>query len=139
MRLVSNSAEETKDIGRRLGERLKPGDVICLYGELGAGKTTMIKGIARALGIKEREISSASFVIIAEHGGRIPLYHVDLFRVSSQEVSELGLHEYIGRKGITVIEWPEKAERELPEDTIDVRIGYKGEGSRVIDIEGMEI
>jgi tRNA threonylcarbamoyladenosine biosynthesis protein TsaE len=139
VRLLSNSDEETKRIGLRLGERLKPGDVICLYGELGAGKTTMIKGIAKALGIEEREISSASFVIIAEHTGRLPLYHVDLYRISPHEVHDLGLHEYLGGEGVTVIEWAEKAETELSGDRINVRIYHENEDTRSIDIEGIEI
>ncbi len=139
MRLLSRSEEETKRIGFRLGERLKPRDVVCLYGELGVGKTTMIKGIASALGIDERDITSASFIIIVEHHGRIPLYHVDLYRVTAEEVSDIGLHEYINKEGITVIEWAEKTESELSGDTIDVRIAYEDEGSRIIDIEGIEI
>jgi len=139
VRLVSNSEGETKGVGQRLGQRLRPGDVVCLYGELGAGKTTMIKGIATALGIDEREISSASFVIIAEHGGRLPIYHIDLYRVSAREVHDLGLYEYMNKGGVTVIEWAEKAEQELPEETIKVRITHREEGSRLIEIEGVEI
>lgn len=139
MRLLSNSENETKEIGFRLGKRLKKGDVVCLYGELGAGKTTMIKGIATAVGIDERDITSASFIIIAEHDAEVPFYHIDLYRVSAEEVSDLGLHEYINREGITVIEWAEKAEKELSGGTINVRIDYRDEGSRVIDIKGIEI
>ncbi|GAB4539527.1 MAG: tRNA (adenosine(37)-N6)-threonylcarbamoyltransferase complex ATPase subunit type 1 TsaE [Thermodesulfovibrionia bacterium] len=135
MRLISNSEEETRQIGYRLGKRLKRGDVVCLYGGLGAGKTTMLKGIATAIGIDEREITSASFVIIAEHRGRIPLYHIDLYRVSAKDIYELGLHEYINKDGITVIEWADRAEGELPEYRIDVRIDYEDEGRRVIDID----
>lgn len=139
MRLLSRSEEETKEIGLRLGKRLKPGDVVCLYGELGAGKTTMIKGIANALDIDERNITSASFVIIAEHHGRMPFYHVDLYRVTPEEVSDLGLHEYLKREGVTVIEWAERAESEISGDTIDVRIACKDEDSRMIEIEGVEL
>ncbi len=127
------------DIGQRLGERLRPGDVVCLYGELGSGKTTLIKGIARALGIGERDISSASFVIIAEHHGRMPLYHVDLYRISPQEVHDLGLYDYLGEDGVIVIEWAEKVEPLFPCDRIRVRIHHKGEHSREIEVEGIEI
>jgi len=139
VRLISNSEDETKEIGIRLGRRLKAGDVVCLYGELGAGKTTMIKGIATALGIDERDIASASFTIIMEHDAETPLYHVDLYRIRKRDLSEIGLHEYINKDGVTVIEWAENAEEELPLNRIDVRIDYKDEGARIIDIEGVEI
>lgn len=139
VRLISSSEEETKEIGYRLGKRLKPGDIVCLYGEVGAGKTTMIKGIASAIGIDERDITSPSFTIIAEHYARIPLYHIDLYRLSYNEVCELGLYEYMNGDGITVIEWAERAEEEIPAERINVRINYKDESMRVIDIEGVEI
>jgi len=139
VRLVSNSEEETKGIGQRLGQRLRPGDVVCLYGELGSGKTTLIKGIAIALGIDEREVSSASFVIIAEHSGRVPLYHVDLYRVSPPEVHDLGLYDYFGGDGVIVIEWADKAGPLSLCDRIRVRIYHRGEHSREIEIEGVEI
>lgn len=134
MRFESRSETETKDIGRKLGEKLKPGDVVCLYGELGTGKTTMVKGIASALGMDERDITSASFTIIAAYDTDIPFYHIDLYRVASRELSELGLHEYLGTDGIAVIEWAERAEGEFPDNSIKVRLNYKGKNSREIEI-----
>lgn len=139
MKLQSKSEEETIDIGYRLGKRLKRGDVVCLYGELGAGKTTMIKGIASAIGINERDITSASFTIIAEHDARIPFYHIDLYRVAFDEVAGLGLQEYIGKDGIAVIEWAERAGDEVPDNSINVRISYTGESSREVEIRGIEL
>lgn len=139
VKLISKSEEETKEIGYRIGKRLKRGDVVCIHGELGAGKTTLIKGIANAIGIDERDITSASFTIIAEHNGSIPLYHIDLYRVANKDVHELGLHEYMDKDGITVIEWAERAEGELPDKRIEVRIDYEDEGTRVIDLEWIEI
>lgn len=133
----SRNEAETKEIGRRLGEKLKPGDVVCLYGELGAGKTTMVKGIASAVGINERDITSASFTIIAEHNGTVPFYHIDLYRVEPREVDDIGLYEYLGRDGISVIEWAERAEKEIPDGSIKVRFNYAGEDSREIEIEGI--
>jgi tRNA threonylcarbamoyladenosine biosynthesis protein TsaE len=137
MKLQSNSDAETREIGRRLGEKLKRGDVVCLYGELGAGKTTMVKGIASALGVNERDITSASFTIIAEYNISVPFYHIDLYRVNSDEVSELGLREYLGADGIAVIEWAERAEGEIPDQSIRVSLHYREDDTREIEIEGI--
>ena len=139
MKLQSNSDAETRDIGRRIGERLKRGDVVCLYGDLGAGKTTMVKGIASALGISERDITSASFTIIAEYDAGVPFYHIDLYRLTPEQVPDLGLHEYLGSDGISVIEWAERAEGEVPDDSIRVSLYHKEEDLREIEIRGMEV
>ncbi len=139
MKLQSKSEAETKGIGRMLGERLVPGDVVCLFGELGTGKTTMVKGIASALGINERDITSASFTIIAEYNVSVPFYHIDLYRVKIDEVSELGLQEYMGSNGITVIEWAERAESEMPDHTISVWLNYAEENVRDIEIQGIQL
>ena len=137
MKLQSKSEDDTKNIGRDLGKKLKRGDVVCLCGELGSGKTTITKGIASALGINEREITSASFTIIAEHEAETPLYHIDLYRVSAGDISELGLHEYIGKEGISVIEWAERAESEMPEESIIIILKHTGDNSRDIEIIGI--
>jgi tRNA threonylcarbamoyladenosine biosynthesis protein TsaE len=139
MKLLSKNEDETKDIGRKLGEKLKRGDVVCLYGELGSGKTTLVKGLASVFGIDERDITSASFTIIAEYVEEVPFYHIDLYRVTSEEVSELGLQEYFGGEGISVIEWAERAEGELPEKSIKVSLNYTDDGIREIEITGIEL
>lgn len=139
MRLQTRSDEETRRIGRRLGEKLAPGDVVCLYGELGAGKTTMVKGIASSLGIAERDITSASFTIIAEYDMAVPFYHIDLYRVTNDEISDLGLHEYLESDGISVIEWADRAESEIPDKSINVRLYHSGENCREIEITGIEL
>lgn len=134
---ISRSPPETIDIGFRLGKSLRPGDVIGLYGELGAGKTTMVKGIARAFGIDDREIVSASFTIIAEHHTTPPFSHIDLYRIEKDdELAELGLWDHIGEDSVSVIEWAEKAEKGLPEDIIKVRLKSIDEHMREITIEG---
>ncbi|MBI4654115.1 MAG: tRNA (adenosine(37)-N6)-threonylcarbamoyltransferase complex ATPase subunit type 1 TsaE [Nitrospirae bacterium] len=137
MKFNSKSEVETKEIGRNLGKRLKAGDVVCLYGEFGAGKTTMVKGIASAIGINERDITSASFTIISEYKGVTPFYHIDLYRVEPDGVHALGLHEYLGKDGISVIEWAEKAGNEIPDGSIKIHLTYTGENSREIVIEGI--
>jgi tRNA threonylcarbamoyladenosine biosynthesis protein TsaE len=126
--IISNSAAETIAFGRQLAARLKPGDVVALSGELGAGKTCLVKGIAAGLGVKE-EITSPTFTLIHEHP---PLAHVDLYRLESAE--GLGLEEYFGEPWITVIEWAEKIEPLLPANTIRIRLTLSGENSRRIEV-----
>ena len=134
---ISRSPEETKEIGFTLGKMLKPGDVVGLYGELGSGKTTLVKGMAKALAIEERDIVSASFTIIAEYNTTPPFYHIDLYRIERDtELDEVGLWDHIGGEGISVIEWAEKAEEKLPEGMIKVRLNLINENMREIIIEG---
>ena len=141
MKYLSKGPDDTKEIGFRLGRLLQPGDVVGLYGELGTGKTVMVKGIARAFGIDEREIVSASFTIISGYDTTPPFVHIDLYRIEEAEepeLDELGLWEYMDGDSIAVIEWAEKAERWLPEDTIKVTFNPIGELTRDITIEGID-
>ncbi len=138
MRLISNSPGETEDIGFKLGKILKTGDIIGLYGELGTGKTTMVKGIARAFNIDRRDITSASFTIITEYQGNPPFFHIDLYRINKDEdIYNTGIWDCIGINSISVIEWAEKIEEELPKDIIKVIIKHKGIDRREISIEGI--
>jgi len=135
----SRGPEETKDIGYRLGRLLKPGDVVGLYGELGAGKTTMVKGIARAFGIDEREVTSASFTIISEYDTDPPFAHIDLYRIEdASDFSEIGLWDQLGGEGVSVIEWPERAGGLLPGDMIAVVVKSINDSLREITIEGID-
>ena len=139
MKLQSNSDSETREIGRRIGEKLKAGDVVCLFGDLGAGKTTMVKGIASAFGIDDRDITSASFTIIAEYDSPVPFYHIDLYRLAPDEVSELGLQEYLGTDGVAVIEWAERAQDYMTDDFIRVNLFHRELNVRDIEIEGITV
>jgi tRNA threonylcarbamoyladenosine biosynthesis protein TsaE len=139
MKLLSRNEAETKDIGRRIGSKLKRGDIVCLYGELGTGKTTMIKGIASAFGIEERDITSASFTIIMEYDAAVPFYHIDLYRLVPGQAIELGLQDYFGGDGISVIEWAERAESEIPEERVRVKLRHVRDDMREIEIEGIAI
>jgi tRNA threonylcarbamoyladenosine biosynthesis protein TsaE len=104
--LRTRSVEETLALGERLAQFLIPGMVIGLDGDLGAGKTCFVKGIARGLGIAEDDIYSPTFTLVAEHyRGRIPLYHIDLYRVEGGDIEEVGLQAYLGGEGIAIIEW----------------------------------
>jgi tRNA threonylcarbamoyladenosine biosynthesis protein TsaE len=124
---ISHSAAETIAFGRQLAARLKPGDVVALTGDLGAGKTCLVKGIAAGLGVTQ-EITSPTFTLIHEAP---PLAHVDLYRLDS--VAGIGLEEYLQPPWITVIEWAEKAASLLPAHTIRIRLTVTGENSRQIE------
>ena len=132
----TTSAEETQAWGERLARLLPPGAVIGLQGELGAGKTCFVKGLAAGLGIDEGEVSSPTFTLIAEHyRGRVPLYHVDLYRLEGPEqVWELGLDE-LCRDGVLVVEWPERAPEVLPEEHLLVRFEVIDEDTRELRLE----
>ena len=116
----------------------KPGDIVCLIGDLGAGKTTLTKGIGCALGLPESQISSPTFALIAEHrGGRLPLYHLDVYRLSSgEDLTGTGFDDYLlAADGLTVIEWADRVSDALPEDLLIVRITTPSDVSRrVIEV-----
>lgn len=135
---ISRTAEETMNIGHDIGLRLRPGAVVGLYGELGTGKTVLVKGIARAFGISERDVISASFTIVTEYQATVPFTHIDLYRIEkSEELIEIGISEQLGGEKITVIEWAEKAEEWLPEGSIAVRLQCLEDGTREITVEGL--
>ena len=123
-------------MGKRLGRLLQPGDVVALVGELGTGKTQFIKGIAEGVGVgRATYVSSPSFTLINEYPGRIPFYHIDLFRLESEkEANGLGLEEYVRGNGITAIEWADKIPSLLPEELFLVEIRYEGKYSRTIEM-----
>ncbi len=124
VRLISHSPAETIAIGCGLGKLLQPGDILCLAGSLGAGKTCLARGIAIGLGADEARVSSPTFVLAQEYSGRIPMYHLDLYRLkSADEVEDAALDEYIGGDGVAVIEWPEVYSPLLNMDRLTVEIG----------------
>ena len=131
MKIITNSALGTISLGERLGQQLKAGDVIGLIGELGSGKTTLIKGIAFGLGVKQREsVSSPTFVLIKEYTGRLPLFHFDLYRLDKiKDIEYLGVEEYLFDRGVCVIEWAEKMKVLLP-DYLQIDLTVKGENKR---------
>ena len=124
----TKSASETIRIGKSIGSRLLPGDVVALVGELGAGKTQFIKGLAAGVGIgNPTYISSPSFTLINEYPGKIPFYHIDLFRLEREkEAEELGLEDYFQGGGITAIEWADKIPSLLPKEMLFIHIAYTG-------------
>ena len=123
VRIISHSPAETIAIGCGLGKLLQPGDVLCLAGGLGAGKTCLARGKAIGLGADEARVSSPTFVLAQEYRGRIPMYHLDLYRLTSaEEVEEAGLDEYVGGDGVAVIEWPDVYSPLLNMDRLTVEI-----------------
>ncbi len=134
MTFVTKTAEETITLGKRIGEKLTPGSVLALEGTLAAGKTTITKGIAEALGITEN-ITSPTFTLISEYEGRLPLYHMDVYRLdSAEDFINLGTEDLLYGKGISIIEWSEKVRSELPKSTITVSLEIQQDGSRTITI-----
>ncbi len=130
----TGSAEATMALGRRLAAHLGPGDVVALYGDLGAGKTHLVKGICAALGVPKALVTSPTFTLVNEYDGRdFPVYHVDVYRVRRvEELFELGYEEYFYGEGLCLIEWPEKVEALLPAHTLRLRLDHLGADRRRI-------
>ena len=134
-RLTAASPEETAAAGEALGRTLGPGDVVALYGELGAGKTCFTQGLVGGLDVSVWA-TSPTFVLVNEYRGRLPVHHVDAYRTTSlTELVDLGLLDLLGGDGVTIVEWADKAEPLLPERAVRVRIDGVGDEPRVIAIE----
>ena len=129
----TDSPAETRALGCRLAARLRPGDVLLLLGDLGAGKSELTRGIARGLGITS-PVASPSFTILNVYDeGKIPLYHFDWYRLNSaEELFEMGMDEYLGGDGVAVVEWPSRCPEAVPETYLEVRIDSVGESAREI-------
>ena len=126
--------EESKDFGYKLGSLLKSGDILCLNGELGAGKTTLTKSIGLGLEVEDY-ITSPTFALINEYEGRVPVYHFDVYRLERVEDSfDLGFDEYFFGNGVCIIEWGERIEKILPEERISLNIEKTSEDGRIINI-----
>lgn len=133
MRVISSSDKETRNLGIELGKKFHAG-LICLYGDLGAGKTTFVQGLAKGLGVKSR-VASPTFTYQRVHKGRVKLYHFDCYRLEKPDTLIIAeIHEALKRNdGIVAVEWAEKIEDFLPVERIDIRIGHKSEKERSIN------
>ena len=138
MEFLTNSPEETEKVGAALGKILNPGTVLAYRGDLGAGKTAFTRGLARGLGYNE-PVTSPTYTIVNEYlGGRLPLFHFDMYRLaSSDDLWDIGWEDYLDRNGVCAVEWSENVEDAL-ENAILVTIHKTGETSRRIEIEGGE-
>ncbi len=131
----TTSTNETAALGERLGRVAKPGDLVCLWGDLGAGKTRVAKGFAIGLGITAT-ITSPTFILMAEYPGRMPLFHVDLYRLAdAADALAGGVIDDRQADGVTVVEWPDRMGDVLPADRLDVRIDGTGDDPRTVAVE----
>ena len=140
MEHYSSSVQETEALGRALAQHLTPGTVVAFTGDLGAGKTAFVRGMAQGLGIAQR-VTSPTFAIVNEYeGGRLPLFHFDMYRLNSaDDLFDIGWEDYLSRGGVCAVEWSENVIDALPEDTVWVRIAREGDTGRSITIEGVEL
>jgi len=134
LKFISKSPEETIKLGEKLGELAQPGDIFLLTGNLGTGKTCLTQGIAR--GLKSQDyVLSPTFVLMRELNGRIPLYHIDLYRLDNiAEIADLGLDDYLFGKGLSIIEWADKGLAVLPAEHLLVKIDYLNDNERRIEL-----
>lgn len=132
MEIFSRSAKHTIKIGRQIAKSLKPPDIICLFGQLGSGKTVLTKGIAAGIGIRPSEITSPSFVLIRQYrGNKFSLYHFDLYRLKiEQEILSLGYEEYLYDEAVTVIEWADRLKYLLPKEYLKIELFIKTNSQR---------
>ena len=141
MKLISHSPEETRAIGARLADRLQGGEVVAFTGDLGAGKTAFVSGMAEDLGVEDR-VTSPTFTIVNEYeGGRLPLFHFDMYRLgSADELFHIGWEDYLARNGVCAVEWSENVAGAIEGDAIRVSITRgEGDNDRIIDIEGVDL
>ncbi|MHC4293867.1 MAG: tRNA (adenosine(37)-N6)-threonylcarbamoyltransferase complex ATPase subunit type 1 TsaE [Planctomycetota bacterium] len=139
--VISNSSQETIEIGRRIGSQMKGGEVVCLAGPLGSGKTHLIKGIAIGVGTEDagKSVNSPTFVIINEYKGKYDIYHIDCYRLESvAEFEMLGFDEYCHPDSVVLIEWADKVEKTLGGmELVRIGLSHEGQNRRGIQIENM--
>ena len=141
MEFLTHSREETAALGARLADTLDGGRVVAFTGDLGAGKTAFVSGMAQALGVEER-VTSPTFTIVNEYeGGRLPLFHFDMYRLdSADELFHIGWEDYLARGGVCAVEWSENVAEAIEPDAVRVSIlRGAGDDDRVITIEGVEL
>jgi tRNA threonylcarbamoyladenosine biosynthesis protein TsaE len=138
LKLISDSREQTLEVGRLIGAILERGDIVALIGELGSGKTCLTQGMAKGLGVEENvPVVSPTFTLINEYPGKIPLIHLDVYRLSGpRDLEDMGYEEYFEGGGIIVIEWAEKIRDILPAKTLFVSMRYIDENTREMILEG---
>jgi len=136
MRIITDSVKQTLGIGRSIAGNLQAGDIICLFGDLGSGKTVLTKGIGEGLGLHKKDVISPSYVLIREYkGGELPLYHFDLYRLNkAREVVLLGYEEYFYGDGVSVVEWADRLGKLLPEGYLRIDLRVRGATKRELKI-----
>ncbi len=138
MEIISGSARETQAIGRLIARNLSKGDIVCLFGDLGSGKTVLTKGIGSGLGISKEQVTSPTFVVIRQYQGKFPVYHFDLYRLTCPEdIMGVGYEEYLFDEGVSVIEWADKLGCLLPKEYLKIELKVSGEDSRALKISAV--
>jgi tRNA threonylcarbamoyladenosine biosynthesis protein TsaE len=133
MKQLSHSPDETMEVARRFASTLEPGSIVCLYGELGSGKTVFVKGVCSGLGVVD-DVTSPSFVIATEYQGRMRIAHIDLYRLDTSTANDLHLEEYLEEKGVSLIEWADRLDLK-GKPCLTVTIAIAGSTTREIVIE----
>jgi len=135
MEIISDSAGKTLDIGKRLAGNFKKGDIVCLFGDLGSGKTVLTKGISSGLGVDKNKVASPTFVILRQYEGKLMIYHFDLYRLNRPEdILDLGYEEYFFGEGISVIEWADKLGCLQPREFLKIQLLVAGKDKRKLKI-----
>ena len=138
IQIVSRNRHETFNLGKKLTAHLFPGGILCLLGDLGSGKTTLVKGIAKGLKVDPNQVNSPTFVLFNIHEAKIPLYHFDLYRLENvREILGLGYEEYFYGEGITVVEWAQRLKDLMPEEYLRIELFHQGEDQRLIKISAL--
>ena len=132
--ITSHREEETIKLGNRLAKVLKPGDIVCLFGDLGSGKTTLVKGLVQGLKMKPSQVNSPTFVLMNIYEGKVPIYHFDLYRIEGKDLLNIGYEEFFYDEGISVVEWAERLGPELPKEYIAVQLTHQSEQERLIKV-----
>ena len=137
IRITSNSPEQTRALGEALGRTLEKGAVVALIGDLGSGKTVLAQGLAKGLGVDPAEyVSSPTFAIVNQYRGKLPIYHIDTYRLGGEaEMVSLGYEDYFEPDGVTIVEWADKVEDLLPEKCLHIEIGITGREERALTVE----
>ncbi len=138
LKYLSQSAKKTEQFGKALAKGLKPGDIVCLFGELGSGKTVLTRGIAQGLKIKKTEVHSPTFTLMNIYPApKVPVYHFDLYRIENpKEIEAIGYEDFFYGGGICVVEWADRLGRLLPKACLSVKIQHKGEDERLFTVTG---
>ncbi|MDD3375666.1 MAG: tRNA (adenosine(37)-N6)-threonylcarbamoyltransferase complex ATPase subunit type 1 TsaE [Candidatus Omnitrophica bacterium] len=135
---LSESVKKTEQLGKILAKNLKPGDIVCLFGELGSGKTVLAKGIAQGLRIKKKDIHSPTFTLMNIYPGpKVPIYHFDLYRIKKpKEIEAIGYEDFFYGEGISVVEWADRLGPLLPKAYLSIKLEHKSEDERFITVMG---
>lgn len=137
MYIITKNPKQTIELGKAISDFFQKGDIIALFGNLGSGKTTLVKGIAKGLKVKSQIVNSPSFVLLKEYEGRLPVYHFDFYRINkTEEIYGIGLEEFLFGKGVCVIEWADRIKRFLPKQYLQIELQVKDKNKRKIRMIG---